>query len=330
LKKKNSLLFIVFWNPALLNTQFIFSIHHSLGFEDLGYVGRHVNTWIFITLCSLLGWIIYWLPAGIYRFFSFDGTPWEIAIQEYGLLFMVMELSAAVGMLLRFVGVFLAILAIKEFWPQNVWNRNKSFFEVKNWISSALVLEAIYYALLLPSGLLMVGFNSFRSLASFLLGIDYLLMVFFTVPFLLILAVKSYKSRIEGFRAWRWTAATLVAYITALWANSVFKWLDRIIIDGFAFFYVGMNALGALNSLVLMSLALIFSIIGAFSLAKQDLGSSFKWLGLAFTMVGLHYLVYVLYSYFVGMLGFLVIAEIWAIPLLGLGLTMVKTKIDKT
>jgi hypothetical protein len=240
-----------------------------------------------------------------------------------------MELSAAIGMLLRFVGVFLAILAIKEFWPQNVWNRNKSFSDVKNLVSSALVLEATYYALLLPSGILMIGFNSFRSLASFLLGIDYLLMVFFTVPFLLILAIKSYRSRIEGFTAWRWSATTIVAYIVALWANSVFKWLDRIIVEGFSFFYVGMNAFGALNSLVLMSLALIFSIIGAFSLAKQDFALSFKWLGLAFTLIGLHYLVYVVYSYLVGMLGFLVIAEIWAIPLLGLGLEMLKTKKDK-
>jgi hypothetical protein len=289
-----------------------------------------VNAWIFVTLCSLLGWIIYWVPAGIYRFFSFDGTPWEIAIQTYGLLFMVMELSAAVGMLLRFGGVFLAILTLKEFWPRNIWNSHKNFFDIKNWVTSALVLEACYYALLLPSGILMIGFGSFRSLTGFLLGIDYLLMVFFTVPFLIILAIKAYKTRTEGFIAWRWTAITLVGYIAALWANSVFKWLDRIIVDGFAFFSVGVNALGALNSLVLMSLALVFTVIGAFSLAKKDFRSSFKWLGLAFTLVGLHYLFYVLYSYFVGMLGFLVITEIWTIPLLGLGLTMLKTKINKS
>jgi hypothetical protein len=79
-----------------------------------------------------------------------------------------------------------------------------------------------------------------------------------------------------------------------------------------------------------MSLALVFTVIGAFSLAKKDFRSSFKWLGLAFTLVGLHYLFYVLYSYFVGMLGFLVITEIWTIPLLGLGLTMLKTKINKS
>lgn len=299
-----------------------------MGFEALGYIGHKVNTWIFITLCSLLGWITYWVPASVYRFFSFDGNPWEQAVQDYGLLFMVMELSAAIGMLVRFVGVFLALLVLKEFWPPNVWNQNKSFFEVKNWVASALVLEAIYYALLLPSGLLMVGFNSPRSLSSVLLGIDYLLMVFFTLPFLIVLAVKSYRSKIDGFKAWRWASITLVAYIAALWVNSVFKWLDRIFLDGFVFFSVWSNILGALNSIVLMSLALFFSIIGAFSLIKQDLVSSFKWLGLAFVMVGLHYLVYVVYSYFVGMLGFLVLTEIWAIPLLGLGLVMLKTKIN--
>ena len=301
-----------------------------MGSDDLVYVGRNVNAWIFVTLCSLLGWIIYWIPSSIYRFFSFDGTPWEIAIQTYGLLFMVMELSAAVGMLLRFVGVFLAILVLKEFWPRNIWNSQKNFFDIKNWVTSVLILEACYFVLLLPSGILLIGFGSFRSLTGFLLGVDYLLMVLFTVPFLIILAIEAHKNRIEGFKAWRWTAVTLVGYIATLWVNSVFKWLVWIIADGFAFLPVGINTLGAINSLVLMSLALVFTVIGAFSLAKKDLRSSFKWLGLAFTMVGLHYLFYVLFSYLVGMLGFLVIAEIWTIPLLGLGLTMLKTKIKKS
>ncbi|MEJ2240560.1 MAG: hypothetical protein P8Y18_00225 [Candidatus Bathyarchaeota archaeon] len=282
--------------------------------------------WIFITLCSLMGWIIYWVPASIYRFFSFDGTPWSEAIQTYGLSFMVMELSAAVGMLFRFVGVLLAILALKEFWPHHVWNRHKNFFDVKNLVALALIFEAIYYVLLLPSGILMTGFSQFQSLASLLLGIDYLLMVFLTVPFLLVLAIKVYRTKPEGFKSWRWTAITLVAYVIILWANSVLKWFDRITIEGFSFFSSGINALGALNSIVLMSLAIIFSVIGAYYLAKKDIGSTLKWLGFAFALIGLHYIIYVLYSYLVGMLGFLVIAEIWAIPLLGLGLTMLKSK----
>lgn len=294
-------------------------------------IEHKVYLWIIITLCSLLGWIIYWVPAGIYRFFSFDGTPWSEAIQTYGLLFMVMELSAAVGMLIRFVGVLFAILALKEFWPHQVWNRDKSFFDVKNLVALALIFEAIYFVLLLPSGILMIGFNRFRPLASLLLGIDYLLMVILTVPFLLVLAVKAYRTKPDGFKAWRWTAITLVAYVGVLWVNSVLKWVNRIVIDGFSFFSSGINALGSLNSLLLMSLSLIFSIIGAYYIANQRIGSTLKWLGLTFTMIGLHYIIYVLYSYLVGMLGYLVIVEIWTIPLFGLGLTMLKTKtkIDK-
>lgn len=292
----------------------------------MDYIKHGVILWLFITLCFLLGWITYWVPAAIYRFFSFDGIPWSEAIKTYGLFFMVMELSASIGMLLRFVGVFLAILALKEFWPHYVWNRDKHFFDVKNLIAWALVLEASYFGLLLPSGILMFGFNNFQSLGNLLLGIDYLLMVFLTVPFLLILAIKAYKTKSEGFRAWHWTAITLVAYITVLWTNSVLKWF---VVDGFSFFSSGINVLGGLNSLLLMSLALIFTVIGAYYLAKQNFDSTLKWLGLAFTMIGLHYIIYVLYSYLVGMLGFIVIAEIWTIPLLGLGLTMLKTKTAK-
>ncbi|MEJ2280432.1 MAG: hypothetical protein P8X97_00715 [Candidatus Bathyarchaeota archaeon] len=292
----------------------------------MDHIPHKVNLWILITLCSLLGWIIYWVPPAIYRFFSFDGTPWQEAIQNYGVFFMIMELSGAIGMLLRFIGVFLAILVLKEFWPRQVWGHDKNFFDVKNLVSFALVFEAAYYALLLPSGILMVSFNNFQSLASLLLGVDYLLMVFLTVPFLLVLAIKAYRTKPEGFTAWRWSAVTLVAYVTVLWANSVLKWFDRIISEGFSFFSFGINALGALNSLLLMSLALICTVIGAYYLARQKLGSTLKWLGLAFSMIGLHFIIYVLYSYLVGMLSFIVIAEVWAIPLLGLGMSMLNAK----
>jgi hypothetical protein len=92
--------------------------------------------------------------------------------------------------------------------------------------------------------------------------------------------------------------------------------------EGFSFFSTGIRSLGATNAFLLMSLALFFAIIGAFSLAKHDFSSAFKWSGMTFVLVGLHYLIYVFYSYLVGMESFLMLAEIWTIPLLGLGLTM--------
>ena len=294
-------------------------------------IERNVKVWILITLCSLLAWVIYWIPAAIFRFFNFDGTPWAVVLQTYGGMFMLMEVSAAVGMLVRFIGVFLGILALREFLPDTVWVRDKSFFEVKNLVGSALVLESIYFALLLPSGLFMIGIGRTITLRLNLLGIDYLLLVLFTAPFLAILAVKAFTSRDSprGFRAWNWVAIAFVGYIASLWINAVVKSFYILIEEGFASIFTGIGALGAINSFVFMSLALVFAIVGAFWLVKQDFGSAFKWGGLALAMVGLHYLVYVVYSYLVGMLPFLMLAEIWAIPLLGLGLTMLRTKIGK-
>ena len=296
-------------------------------------VGRNVKAWIFITLCSLLAWIIYWIPSSIFRVYSLDGTPWDVVIQTNGVMFAVIELSAAVGMLIRFIGVILAIIGFSQFWPTTVWNRNKPFSDAKKWVASALVLESCYFALLLPSGLLMVGvgINLDIPLTGIFLGIDYLLMVLFTAPILAILAVKIYKLKGNetGFTAWNWVSVAFIGYIASLWANNVLKWFDVIIAEGFGFIFTGFVSLGAINSLVLMSLALIFAIIGAFSLVKQNFRAAFKWLGITFVLVGLHYIIYVVYSFLVGMQDFLMIAEIWAIPLLGLGVAMLRVKVIK-
>ena len=92
--------------------------------------------------------------------------------------------------------------------------------------------------------------------------------------------------------------------------------------EGFAFFFTGIRSLGATNAIVLMSFAVLFAIISARSLAKHDLNSASKWFGLTFLVVGVHYSIYVIYSFLVGMEHFLMLSEVWTIPLIGLGLTM--------
>ncbi len=293
-----------------------------VGVEEVISAGRNVKIWIFITLCSLLAWIVYWVPSSIDRFFGMGGTPWDVILQNFGLMFMVMEMSGAIGVLLRLVGVIFGILSLVL-----ITVYNKRFLEIKKWVVSALLLESIYYFLLLPSALVLLGVGNVfgqRNIVSILLGIDYLLLVLFTAPFLLILTIKVYKyeSAAKGFKSWMWVGLTFVGYIASLWANSVIKWFDMVSSEGFSFFFTGIRSFGATNAFVLMSLALLFAIIGAFSIAKHDFSSAFKWSAMTFVLVGLHYLVYVIYSYLVGMESFLMLAEIWAIPLLGLGLTM--------
>lgn len=292
--------------------------------------GRNVKIWIFLTMCSLLAWIAYWVPSSIDRFFGMDGTPWDVILQNIGLMFMVMEMSGAIGGLVRFAGVIFGILSLILL---TVYG--KRFLEIKKWIVSAFLSESVYYFLLLPSALFLLGVgNDFagRNSLSLLLGIDYLLLVLFTAPFLLMLAIKVYKydGGAKGFRSWKWVGVTFVGYIASLWANSVIKWFDMIAAEGFSLFFTGIRSLGAINAFVLMSLAVLFAIFGAFSLAKHKFGSVFKWFGMTFLLVGLHYLIYLFYSYLVSMERFLMLAEIWAIPLLGLGLAMLKNRGNQT
>ena len=232
---------------------------------------------------------------------------------------MVMELSGAVGILLRFVGVLCGIFAVFIL----IRNTDKKIFSVKKWIVLALILESCYFLLLLPSGFLLAGLSGARVM----LGVDYLLMIALTAPFLGVLAVKLYRFRggSEVFKEWKWVGAAFVGYIAALWANSVLKWFDMTLAEGFSFFTSGIRAIGALNAFVLMSLALGFSVYVAFLLIKGNIQSAFKWGGLVLALVGLHFLVFVIYSYLVGIESFLMLAEIWTIPLLGLGLTMLWT-----
>ena len=85
---------------------------------------------------------------------------------------------------------------------------------------------------------------------------------------------------------------------------------------------IGFISLGAINSLILMSLALFCAIIGAIFLGKKDFGSATKCAAKTLILGGVHHIIYIEYSFLVGMENFLMLAEIWTIPLLGLGLTI--------
>jgi hypothetical protein len=94
--------------------------------------------------------------------------------------------------------------------------------------------------------------------------------------------------------------------------------------DGLAVFFSGITGVGALNAFVFMSLAVIFAIISMFGLVRKKLNSALKWAALSLVMVGLHYAIYVVYSYYVNTLGSVMLIDVWTIPLLGLGLALLR------
>jgi hypothetical protein len=282
---------------------------------------RNVKVWIFITLSCLLYWIVYWIPAGLSRISAFvfasNGT-----IFRYGdWMYLWMELSASVATIVRIIGVLIGFSILFLF-----WHGGKGIFEIKKWLASALVVESFYYAMVgFPSGIYMMGSGyggQYR-----MMGVSFFLQFLFTTPLLAILAIKVYRyeKSPNGFQSWKWVGAAFVGYIAALFANSVLKWFEMVSVEGIAVFPIGIRAPGALSAFVLMSLALVFAVVGAFSLVKRK-SSAIRWLGLALALVGLHYLVFVAFSYFSNILNFAMLAEVWTIPLLGLGLSMLRMK----
>jgi hypothetical protein len=269
----------------------------------------------------LLYWVVYWIPAGLSRIGAFVFASNGTVFRYDDWMYLWMELSASVATIVRIIGVLIGFLILFR-----LWHGRKGIFEIKKWLASALIVESFYYAMVgFPFGIYMMGSGyggQYR-----IMGISFFLQFLFTTPLLAILAVKIYRYERSPhvFQSWKLVGAAFTGYIAALYVNSMLKWFEMVSVEGIAAFPVGIRVPGALIALVFMSLALVFAVVGAFSLVQRH-GSAIRWLGLALALVGLHYLVFVVFSYFSNILDFVMLAEVWTIPLSGLGLSMLRMK----
>ncbi len=282
-------------------------------------ISRETKFWIFLSLLSLLLWTLYWtIPSSLERIANLiSGKP--IPGESFGgSMYVWMEVSGAIGTTFRSIGILMGIITL-----YSLSFRNKDIIDVQKLAAGGLFIEAFYYFMVgFPSGVFMTteGYGG----AFVTLGISYFLQFLFTVPFLLILAVKVYRHKLNKKGLVKWAGFTFVGYIGALWVNSVFRWFDMISADGLSVFFSGSRAVGSLNAFIVMSLAIIFSIIGVYYLLKREKNPRF-WIGLSLVMVGLHYLIYLIYTYYYGgMINSVMLQEVWAIPLLGLGVALLR------
>jgi hypothetical protein len=284
-------------------------------------VDRNVKVWIFITLSCLLYWVLYWVPAGLSRITAFVFASNAAIFRYRDWMYLWMELSASVAIIVRIIGVLMGFLILLL-----LWRGGKRIFEVKNWLAAALVVESFYYAMVGgPSGIYMMGSGYGGQYQ--IMGVSFFLHFLFTTPLLAILAMKVYRYEkgTNGFQSWKWVGVAFLGYVAALFVNSVLKWFGMVSVEGIAVFPNGIRTPGALLASILMSSALLFAVFGAFSLVKRKV-TSIRWIGLALAFVGLHYLVFVVFSYFSNILDFAMLSEVWTIPLLGLGVSMRRMK----
>lgn len=277
--------------------------------------------WIFLSLFSLLVWILRWIPESFVRFYNIVFISWDYypRVLVRGSMYTV----AAVGMVSRLLAVILAIWGI-----YSIWKANSKTIATRKIFATSIGLEGIYYASLIPSIFYLFALGSTRDSVFYsMFGVGYFLQVILTVPFLFILAIKLYrkKTNAKNFQYWNLLASTFVGYVAALWANSSFHWLGLALTEGLSVFWTETNSILAWNTLILMTLSVFFAIIGASNLSKKNRQAS-TWIGLALTMVGLHFLIYTIYQFLVNSISSVWLTDIWAVALLGIGLSIIKTK----
>ncbi|KON33133.1 hypothetical protein AC477_01935 [miscellaneous Crenarchaeota group-1 archaeon SG8-32-1] len=273
--------------------------------------------WILISLISLLVWVLRWIPESFIRFYNIVFISWDYypRILVRGSMYTV----AAIGMISRLIAVLLAIWYIYR-----IWRINNYSFSTRKILALAIGLEGVYFASSIPSILYLFALGSTRNSVFYsMFGIGYLLQVILTFPFLLILALKLYKFSSPSFSSMKLVGITFVGYIVALWANSVFHWLGLLSTQGPSFLFGEANSILAWNALILMTLAIIFSIIAGFYLSKNRVT---KWMGLALTLVGFHFLIYLIYHLLTGSLTAVWLTDIWAVGFVGLGISTIITK----
>lgn len=276
-------------------------------------LSRITKALIVISLFSLLLWVIYWLIPSFTHFLNIIlGLPDQYTGREWYFV------PSHFGLIARFVAVTLGLAV-----SLSVWVRNMPFIRIRRLVAGALFLEAAYWLSLLPSSLSLIT----RSPSMATLGIAYLTQIVLAAPLLLVIATKVAYCNCEKEKAslWRWAGYAFLGYVGALWVNAVLRWVDMLLGEGFAFFGSGVRSLGFFDAVIFMSLAWAFAVAGAYCLSKQNMRLARKWVGLALAMVGLHYVIYLVYSSVVNALGYVLLVDVWSVPLLGLGISLLFT-----
>ncbi len=224
--------------------------------------------------------------------------------------------ASLMGLAARFSAVILALTV-----GFLVWGGNVKSSLVERLVEAAIFLEGTYYILLLPSGLWWLG------LGLNFLGVAFLLQAISAGTALMVLSFKV-RGSADRVKALKWVGIAAVGYVGALWFNVVFRWFDMIEVIGNGFLVRDVASWGFLGSMITMSLAVFFAGVGAYLLAK-NLGDSVRWFGLSLAMVGAHYVIYLAYSFLSGNLDYAMAVDVWTLPFLGVGLSLLRTKVAK-
>jgi len=276
---------------------------------------RWNKLWVVVSICSLLVYALNSLYNSFSAWYMFilNGISSQFLFSTY---FLTDYLVTTIGVIFRVIGAFSALFALYLVWGP----KHKPFFDAKKKIVVAILFEGIYFLLLLPINV----YYLIRGLVP-ILFVGYVLETTVVSPPLFILSFKLWRyTESTGTKLLKWVSLAAICYLVHIWISNIFRWLSMVGESGITFLLNGTILVGFLNSTVTLSLSLILVSVGSYLiLTKGERNFATKMFGVALMLLGLHFVIYILYSLISGFsVSFILLTEIWPITLLGLGLSM--------
>jgi hypothetical protein len=290
-------------------------------------ITRWSKFWILGTLFSLTLYDVNWVIK------VYDWIYVRVATNPPDLLalypnFYIDHVAGAIADTLRVIAVILLFVAAFLAWTP----KKPAFTRVKKYIATAIFLEAIYWLAILPYNIQNVA----RGRVPQLLFVGFLIEILAIAPLLIVLSTKVWRYKQEDRNnLLKWGCIAGIGYIFGMWANNIFRWFSMSGIFGAADprtavnLFSGITLFGFLNTAVTLTLSLVIAMAGSYLLIKgSNLKRATQLIGIAILLFGLHFALYVTYCWFApGAWAFVLLTEIWPIPLLGLGIGMLRGKI---
>jgi hypothetical protein len=278
-------------------------------------LSRWVKFWVAVSLISLFGYVFY-VTKGSWTILYGYLTNVRSDVAYIGFTGSVFW-GGHIGLTARFIGILLGLSAVYLLWAKK-W----PFSRVRKIVAVALIFEAINFIGLAPSiwWLSRPGFTNSSTLAT-----DYFLQIILVVPVLLVLAAQVLRyRRNQGMKGFFLVASVaIVCYVSELVVNEGSRWVGMVTSGGLSFLTQGIWTIGFFNAIVLMPFAIVLTIVATVRVAQQKLRSAMRWLGGSLAIIGLNYSIYLGVSYLTNSLNTLPLVDIWAIPLLGLGIAII-------
>ena len=284
-------------------------------------LSRWSKIWIVITLLSLLLYDTRWLYGVFNRLYQglVSADPiGEVLRYQFWVDYV---LTGVIGDGIRLAAVILALISAYLVWGP----RQEDFPNVKKNVARAILFEGIYFLTLLPLSIIGV----IRGGSAPVLLIAFIMQILMVSPVLIVLSrkVSGYTEAAKA-NVIKWSCIAGVVYLAGIWLNNVCRGFSKAASAGLSFLLAGISSLGVLSTVITLALSLVFAVAGAYVLLKKDKNKlSIRLFALALIMLGLHFVIFIVYSAITSSLNFVWLTEIWPITLLGLGIGMIRGKV---